>query len=307
MKNFPLHRLFRIICLAVLVGFPLSAARAADKPRAAKAPALADPSTFDLWIENDVFLWMGKELPPTLGNIVDALRENHNGQANFVLAPGLGKLKIADVKLRGGNLADQLEALRVASGEKFEWVANPKTPDPFGAPDSGFVSGSSASSLYVLREPTPTVNSERTVEAFNLSGYLQWLASKQDQKEAEASRMNAIQTSLKVIQDIAAETIAVYQQGRSDSAELPHFQFHRGANLLIVIGTRETVDIVQRIINALPGQNSNQASGIPGMMGYGINVPTVPSRPVRVTIPPRPLHPGVPGAPAAPAEPPPPQ
>jgi hypothetical protein len=56
-----------------------------------------------------------------LGNVVDVLRDRYTN-ANIVMSPGLAKLRISDLKLRAGHLADELEAIRVASGGKFEWT-----------------------------------------------------------------------------------------------------------------------------------------------------------------------------------------
>jgi len=40
----------------------------------------------------------------------------------------------------------------------------------------------------------------------------------------------------------------------SNTAEQPDFQFHRGANLLVIIGSRDAVDVARKVVSALPGQ-----------------------------------------------------
>ena len=52
--------------------------------------------------------------------MVELLRERHDG-ANLVLSPGLPRIKIMNLKLRATSLEQELEALRVASGNKFMW------------------------------------------------------------------------------------------------------------------------------------------------------------------------------------------
>src|SRR5207248_148278 len=114
------------------------------------------------------FVWQGHKLEPTLANVVDALRERYN-EANIVLSPGLAKLKISDLKLRGGRLMENLEAIRVASGGKFDWTSpgvqgGPAMVDPAtGLPASAAVVEPNTG-LFILRDPAPTPETERMVE-----------------------------------------------------------------------------------------------------------------------------------------------
>src|SRR5207253_2133873 len=66
-----------------------------------------------------------------------------------------------------------------------------------------------------------------------------------DPKETRA------QESLAQIQHIIAETMSALHPGND---EVPKFQFHPGASILVVIGSREAVDVARKVVNALPGQ-----------------------------------------------------
>lgn len=286
MKTPPLPRrlLTATSLVAVLLLF-LPVGRATDKPATPKKGTLsagAEGEGYELWIDDGVFLHRSKKLEPTLGNVVDALRERYT-DANIALAPGLAELRISDLKLRAGQLSDELEAIRVASGSKFEWVApgsagpnmppgsateirqvDPATGMPLPAPPAEVRN----SGLFILREAPPTPWNERTVEAFNLTGYIQWLTDKDKDKATAGpdSRAKAAEQSLHDVEKIVLETIETLKQGNLGSQDQLRFQFHRGANLLVTIGTRESVEIVRKVVNALPGQ-VEAASAAAG--GYG--------------------------------------
>jgi hypothetical protein len=225
-----------------------------------KAKAAVDTAGYDLVIADGQLVNGPKgTVDATLGNVVNALLQMHP-VANIVLSPGLSTVRVSDLKLRTSRLQEELEAIRVASGSKFDWtgpgspapnVASPSVIDPStGLPTGG---GDPNTGLFVLREPMPTPETHRMVEAFNLEPYLEWLRSKQEPKASPEERERQIQKSLSEIQLIVMETIDKLKQGQSSSADdAPSFQFHRGANLMIVIGTNEAVDVARRIVMALP-------------------------------------------------------
>src|SRR5436190_5565196 len=62
----------------------------------------------------------------TLGNVIDAVRQRYP-DANIVMSPGLARVKISDLKLRARSIWEELEAIRVASGGRFEW-SGPASP-----------------------------------------------------------------------------------------------------------------------------------------------------------------------------------
>src|SRR6266404_4714591 len=151
--------------------------RAQGAPQKPASTAEMSPPRYDLEVVDGNLFRDGKVLEATLGNVVDVLRERYP-DANIVLSPGLAKLKVSDLKLRAGRLEDELEALRIASGEKFgvQAHAGPNGPmDPAtGLPMHGNKAGSD---LFILRgEVSPT----RTIEAFNIDPYLQWVSKRQE-------------------------------------------------------------------------------------------------------------------------------
>jgi len=258
---------------------------------------------YDLEINDGQLVGAPKERgsEATLGNVVDSLRDRYK-TFNIVLSPGLAKVKISDLKLRAGHLADELEAIRVASGLKFEWLgpgsAGPNLPPGSSTqtvdPTTGQLVATSPietnTGLFILREPSPTAESARTVEAFNIGPYLQWLRTKQDPKEAQDRREQEMAKSLEELERIVAITLESLKQG--SSVEMPSIRYHRGANLLIVTGTSEAVEVARKVVNALPGQ-AGQAAGETGPSDpfggsgmspefakrYGLLPPTAPKAP----------------------------
>src|SRR5262249_2359842 len=137
-------------------------------------PAVVPEVAYDLEIVDGQLLRNGRKIEATLANAVDAARDRYP-EANIVLSPGLGKIKIADLKLRAGLLADELEALRVASGGKFD-VQGASGPNPPIDPNTGMpVAGARNlnTGLFVLHQAT--AQNERVVAAMNIGPYLEWL------------------------------------------------------------------------------------------------------------------------------------
>src|SRR5258706_11054377 len=110
-------------------------ARPEDKPpstadttvaQASKQPpkVYAAQTKYDLEIVNGEVIQKGpkkERVLATLATVVDVLRERY-ADANLVISPGLASLPIGDLKLRARNLPEELEAIRVAGGAKFDWI-----------------------------------------------------------------------------------------------------------------------------------------------------------------------------------------
>jgi hypothetical protein len=190
-----------------------------------------------------------------LPNVIDALRDQYT-QANIVLSPSLAKVKVGDLKLRAGHLDEELEAVRVASGEKFQVHASGR-PNPTVDPTTGLPPTqdlSINSGLFVLREAPPTAQSQKIVEAFNIGPYLEWLGH----RPTADQRGNPENEGLSEIYRVIGETIHDFQ-GDSNDANVPKCQYHHGATLLVVIGTVESVEIARKIVNALPGMSAAES------------------------------------------------
>ncbi len=279
-----------------------------------------DASVFDLLVVNGVLVRDGKKVEATLGNVVDVLRARYP-DANLVLSPGLAKLKIADLKLRGGQLRDELEAIRVASGAKFNWLApgsdgpnQPPAPGQFQVdpvtglrlPQPPAGTGDDLNrGLFVLRDPPPKPEEQRIIEAFNLSGHLDWLWSQQE-KQSEKNREVISKQGMEQLLRILEGTIQWYGQSAQPAAkslDFPGFQFHPGANMLIVIGTEDAVEIVRRVVSALPGQPDGEVRQH-ATRGFGRSGQPTPELGdtlfrQRYGLPPAPVAPSAPAPPSA--------
>jgi hypothetical protein len=272
MKTRALPRsLFTAVSLAAALAFLPRDVGAENKPTArpefTSTSAESAPPGYDLEIVDGklVGALKGRGLEASLGNVVDALRDRYT-KANIAMSPGLAKLKISDLKLRAGRLADELEAISVASGGKFEWTGpgNVRIDPTTGLPVLP-APAESNTGLFVLREPTPTPENERVVEAFAIQP-LSWLVST-DPKQAQDLREAAVSKKLDELENFIRETLGELRRGTS--VEMPSFRFHRGANLLIVTGTRDAVDVARKVVNALPGQTGFGSSGGGGGGGGG--------------------------------------
>ncbi len=210
-------------------------------------------SGYDLEIINGQVLYHGASRPASLANVVEVLRDRYR-DANIVLSPGLGTCTVSDLKLRASRLPEELEALRVATGNKFQVRSpagapssiDPSTGLPVPEPDH------SSSGLFIL-EAMRTPENERMVEAFNIGPYLQWVREHPKDGNQKDQRP---EDNLEKIQKIVLETLQRANPDSFDQNRASDFAYYQDANLFVVIGSREAVDIARKIINALPGMAS---------------------------------------------------
>ena len=199
---------------------------AASSPPRTRSTASASPG-YVLEISNGQFESRGKGAPAHLGNLVDALRDLYP-DSNIVLAPGVRDIQVDDLKLRATSLNAALEALRVASGYRFEWKATLGDGQPAIDPTTGLPVHSNAA-LYVLspaqQEP------QRAVTVFNLAGYFEQLGMQAKQPDEHALKQVGL------VQQIILDTFSRAYEGEPNPPGGPHFVFHQGANLLVVIGS----------------------------------------------------------------------
>jgi hypothetical protein len=176
-----------------------------------------------------------RNVEATLQNVTEVLRDIYPN-FNITLAPGLENLRIGDLKLRLSSmqLNDVLQALELASSAKFS------------------VRGSKTSFLLA---PTRQQSSRKT-EVFNLSGYLQSLEDRDDKSVASAVNQ---------VRELILET---YRELKPSETASPSFQFHPGANLLIMIGEPEALEVGSKVVNAL-----QPPPAILGGMGGGVYLP----------------------------------
>ena len=250
-----------ILAAITFTAFAQSSKGVEEKNRAVAEKAAADAGAsrvaFDIHIVNGQLIGAnGNAEEATLDKVIDLVRARHP-EANIVLSPRLPVIRISNLKLRATSLEQELEALRVASGNKFTWdngrpPALPQPPafDPAtGMPvapaahsaDVDPATGNELPPLYILGE-VPNAPDRHRVEVFNLNAYIDRLDS-QEKKDVDAR--------LHELQEIILSTV----QNQSDlSAEDGlKFTFHPGAKLLIVSGPTAAVDIARKVIVAVGG------------------------------------------------------
>ena len=270
----PFRPRFLILLTLALLGFGPFASLSAREPAAVEKAAKARGAELGFDENTDIVISEGSvrvgslKLPSTLGNVVDALRIRYP-KANIAIAPGLSDTVVTDLKLHVENLRDEMEAIRVASGDAFDWsrpgsaettpgAIDPTTGLPVAQPGADDNTG-----LYVLREPARNSGRDQVVEAFNIGSYLDWIKNQNESKDSGPATDEILAKNLAQIQEIIMETISTVQP---KNTPLPHFRFHRSANLFVVIGTYQGVEIARKIINSLPGNSPSgeRSSGCGG-------------------------------------------
>jgi hypothetical protein len=248
------HIMFRraltaLACAAVLAlppGRVQAQTNGAPKPKSQSSA----PSQYDLEIENDRLLSPGPNHPgragePDLDNIVKLLRERHP-EANIAMVPDLENVRISNLKLRAASLGEVLEALRVASGYKFTWKAQ------FQGDAMPLFTLEPSEQFLKTRQPSIS-EGPIVVEAFNFSAYFAYVQNSQPMEDGkfQAFKTQAIDTTMKII----SKTLEAFGPSRMT------FQFHPGANLLVVTGTQDEINVAKKVINAMMEQPGTPNTG----------------------------------------------
>jgi hypothetical protein len=211
----------------------------------------------------------GPALPATLSNVVGVLRESYPEASITVV--GVDDVLIDNITLRiaprttrrEGALRIALAALAEASGRSFR-------VQDFG--DQDFVLGA---------ERSPP--GRRFAEVFNLGTLLSNHRGRQVERELRDAethlaairkvmgndhpRVAEINTHIEILKatkaqagtppetskviDQIKEAVAVTLAMLRSPEKVPDFQFHPGANLLIVVGGDDTIDITRKVVAAL--------------------------------------------------------
>ncbi len=258
-----LNSLLKCALAAALLGSQLLAATIGSAQPAAK-PAASKQSPYQLEIEGGFLLLpTGNKVEATLENVVERLREleilRNGDPANIVLSPNLPKIRIASLKLSARTLAQELEALRVASGERFAWSYG-ENPGPQIDPATGLHIGPATDQItgasYMLRPSSEPGRDRLRVEAFSLTGYFESRKKGDDEKAYQ----ELIEREIEQIQRIVKETAVHFRDldrnasgGETPDSGTPSLRFHSGANLLVVMGEPESVAVAAKVIGALSG------------------------------------------------------
>ncbi|HSU56856.1 MAG TPA: hypothetical protein VLT36_22545 [Candidatus Dormibacteraeota bacterium] len=215
---------------------------------------------FDLQVVEGQLVLRTGNVDATLGRVIDALREQYP-EANIVMSPGLAKVKVGDLKLRGGRLTEELEAVRVASGEKFD-LQTPAQAVPTIDPTTGMPVASTkapSAGLYVLRQAQYSSRPPRILEAMNIGPYLEWLG----RRPHEEGKRHSEQQELSELQEMIDAAVLDFKAGEGRDREHQDdqliFKYHPGATLVVIIGSPDSVEIARKIVNALPGMFPAQA------------------------------------------------
>jgi hypothetical protein len=185
----------------------------------------------------------------TLSNIVAYLgimnrgAAEHFPNANFVVGDGLGSLKFEDLQLQHAPLDLALQALSVASGNKF--IVRE------------FNSKETPSLLYML-ETNKTSVPQTEVEAFSLSGYIQHLKSSSPDPKNWGEQIGR---SIDHIQSIIRQVVEEQRDLEKTNWAPLKFEFFRESDLLILIGPPDAVATAGKIIRALPGEDEQRGFG----------------------------------------------
>jgi len=244
------HRVLTVLSLAAALALTPAPVRAQTNdapqpgrdPRRAAPAQPAAPAEYDLDIANGTFRSGGHPQEQAMfGRTVQILRDKHP-EANIAMSPKLGGILIRDLKLRASDLDEELEALRVASDDQFIW--NRRVPINGPAlytlqPSEHFVSESAAPRLT-------------QVEVFNMTSYFA------HQANAPTNDAALVEYKEKMIGDTRQIIIQTVQMAGAPHA-LIDLQFHPGANLLVVVGTPDSLEVARKIINAMIGQSLNNS------------------------------------------------
>jgi hypothetical protein len=260
----------------VLTMQPLNG-RADDKQVATDEFSRAVNDGYDVVIINGELRWREKPAEPATIKTVVAMLGSRYQNANIVYAPELAEVGIPDLKLRAHDLPEMLEALRVASGNKFDWLG-PRSPevnvagppiaaiDPAtGLPVAATPTADASSGLFVLREPTRAGQNERVVEACNIQGYIERKIHEDLKGLTEEGRTKFGAMAADQLQSLILGTVASFKQVSED--EVRHnlkFQYHAGATLLVIIGPQDDVEVARKVVNALTGEGTASGGGSSG-------------------------------------------
>jgi hypothetical protein len=240
--NARLHKLATLLCLLPLLALTQAAAHAqtvnADGIPLPPAYTANTSARYNIEIENGVLsvdplknrvdskaLWGNgniSSVPATIGNLTKFLRAVDTN-LNIVLSPGTAEQTISDLKLRSGDMKALVEAVGIATGNKVR---------------GSQLNGKDNWTFMTQQKQS----SGRTVEVFNLSGYIQTLST---------NDIDLITRKLDELQLLIRETL---QSSGYTSAGDTVFRYHPGTHLMIVTGSPDAIDITRKIVNALSSQ-----------------------------------------------------
>lgn len=199
------------------------------------APTAPKPVPFALEIHNGVIIENGKDAgTATIGNILEYMKKQ-DPNFSIILGPGVAEFQLRELFLHlpDFSAADICASINASS-------------------DSAVISDEIRPGIFSLRlHDTPNVD----VAVFNLSGYLNPNGDTDDK---------TIKDKLDSVIDIIQKTLHDLEPN-APAGELPQFQFHQGASLLVVTGGNPALNVANRVVNALA--ETPKANAVPVTQG----------------------------------------
>lgn len=173
-------------------------------------------------------------VPATIENLARFMRAADTN-LNLVVSPDAAQVTIQNLKLRSADIAELVEALGYATDGKLR----------------GLRFANTAGNNWTLMA-RPERKAERTVEVFNLNGFI-------ERHGRGDTSGKSVSEQLDRIQQMILETLIDLKRGELTKDERPEFRFHSGTGLLIVIGTPTAMEVTRKVVSALPGQSESGA------------------------------------------------
>jgi len=210
--------------------------------------------------------WDRGSAPATVGHAVKVLRAIYPN-ATFAIDPRVLDVPVTDVIVRANDPITDLEALQTSCGGRFSigHVLNIN-----GGPEHN--------PLYKIEYNEVTgkktsAEEDRKIECFNLTGYLQRVKA-HDENEANPNKASGggfgvggggtpgfrAEQAVARLQDIIQKSISDFDPSISQ----PHFQFYGDAQLLIVVGPQQAMEVAAKVIHALPSQPTSTSDSFGG-------------------------------------------
>jgi hypothetical protein len=243
--NYLPFKLRRMLVLISLSAIPFASIAYAQEQESAPSPeqnpASAPAPGFDLDISDgairidapsSALSSRASYVPATIKNVAEILRALRP-DLNLVVSPEAEEITVDNLKLRSADARTLMEAIGFATGGRIR-------AQPFGDPSERLKS-------FALTVARPRTEPQRKVEVFNLSGYLR-----------QSRAPEEIDEKLQVVQEIIDATIRAFK-GEDFTGERPAYRFYPDAQIFIVIGRPDEIEVARKVINALPGQQVNPA------------------------------------------------
>ncbi|HVU38123.1 MAG TPA: hypothetical protein VHC95_07290 [Opitutales bacterium] len=208
----------------------------------------AKPAPFTLEIRNGSIIEDGKPaVPATVGNILEYVKK-HNAPFDLALGSGVANVTVGDMIMHLNSPSSMPPA---DSGETREGYEASKLCAAITSSASVPLTEQNIGNGFALRLISPDLQ----VQVFNLANYLNPNGSTQPaDKDVQAS----VQEKLAALREIILNTLSNLNPN-APSAPTVKFQFHEGANLLVVTGDEQAIDVTKKVVDALTRPTVNVA------------------------------------------------